>query len=276
MPLHALNGMMYYVTETGDGPPLLLLHGFTGSSTDWTPLIQRLAPNCYCAAPDLLGHGKTDAPQDWHRYSIEHATADILTLLDQLSIPCASVIGYSMGGRLALHLACTAPERVHKLVLEGASPGLATEDERLARQQADDALAQFIVEAGVAAFVQRWEDLPLFATQRRLNPAQIETLRQMRMQNTPTGLSGSLRGMSTGRQPCLWPKLSSLHMPVLLLAGEKDAKFQALATQMHAQIPDATLRIVPNAGHNIHLEQPEAFFLAVSPFLWATKSILLQ
>lgn len=267
-----VNGVNYHIEESGTGYPLLFLHGFTGCSSDWSPVISALCTNYRCIAPDLLGHAQTAAPADWMRYSMEHVTDDLLGILDSLQVESAGVIGYSMGGRLALHLACTAPQRVRCLVLEGASPGLATPQERYARLQADDKLAKRIQNDGTAAFVDYWENLPLFASQRELSQAQRARIRQTRQQHSPTGLACCLKGMSTGRQPNLWPMLPYLQVPVLLLAGERDLKFRGIAAEMYESMSslnlnETTLSVIPQAGHNTHLERLSEYVQAVSAFL---------
>lgn len=264
-----IDSVSYSVEVTGDGHPLLLLHGFTGAAASWSPHIPRLAGVRRVIAPDLLGHGATGAPGDPHRYRMERAVADLLALLDALDAPRADVLGYSMGGRVALSLAAAAPRRVTRLILESATPGLVDPEERAARVAADEALAATIEREGVAAFVARWESLPLFAGHAGLPAETRERLRAGRLANRPGGLAGSLRGMGTGRMPALWEQLGELGMPTLLVAGALDEKFSAIARRMAALVPRARLAIVPDAGHTVHLERPDAFTEAVLGFLGA-------
>jgi pimeloyl-ACP methyl ester carboxylesterase len=168
----SVNGITLHAALAGAGPPLLLLHGFTGSAATWRPLAERLAPLRRTIAVDLIGHGLSDAPADPARYSMEHCLADLLALLDALGLARAAVLGYSLGGRVALQLVAAAPERVSALVLESASPGLASAAERAARAAADDALSTAIERDGLAAFVAGWEQLPLWASQAAL-PAEL-------------------------------------------------------------------------------------------------------
>jgi len=262
-----VNGMTYHVETAGDGPPLLLLHGFTGSADTWRPLLPALARRCTTVAVDLPGHGRTDAPPDPGRYRTEAVADDLCRMLDRLSIGRAAVLGYSMGGRLALSLAMLAPERVGALVLESASPGLATEGERLARAEQDEALARRIEQDGIEAFVDDWENLPLFASVKRM-PAEVrDRLRRGRLANRPHGLAASLRGMGTGVQPSWWDRLPELAVPVQLITGELDGKFCGIAERMKAALPDARLAVVPDAGHLVHVEKPELFVTIVMNFL---------
>ncbi|MER3485043.1 MAG: 2-succinyl-6-hydroxy-2,4-cyclohexadiene-1-carboxylate synthase, partial [Chloroflexota bacterium] len=156
-----INGVHYNMARTGNGPPLVLLHGFTGSLQTWTAIMPRLALDFDTIAIDLLGHGATDAPGDAARYRAEWVVADLVAMLDHLGVGSAAWLGYSMGARAALHVAIEHPDRVSALVLEGASPGIADPKERAERVKSDGALANFIETEGVAAFVDRWERLPL-------------------------------------------------------------------------------------------------------------------
>jgi 2-succinyl-6-hydroxy-2,4-cyclohexadiene-1-carboxylate synthase len=258
-----LNGVAYDVQmagdKTGNAPTLLLLHGFSGAADSWDAHIAALvAAGCYVVALDLLGHGRTAAPPDPARYAMRHAAADLHALLMQLNTR-ATVVGYSMGGRLALGLACYHPLAVTRLVLESASPGLASADERAARMAADEALAARIEAHGVPAFVDFWEQQPIFATH---TAAQRAALRPVRSRHSAAGLAASLRGLGTGAQPSLWPQLPHLPMPVHLISGALDAKFTAINAQMAAQIPRVAHTQLA-AGHTPHLERPAEWLAAV-------------
>ena len=262
-----VNGLGFTVEAGGSGEPLVLLHGFTGSAASWRAHRPALEARHRVVAPDLLGHGGSDAPADPARYAMAPTVADLAGLLDQLELRAILLLGYSMGGRVALHFAAAHPERVRGLILESASPGLATAAERAARIAADEALAARIEREGLAAFVDHWERLPLFAGQAQL-PAEVRAaLRTQRLANNPAGLANSLRGLGTGAQPSLWDRLPEIRTPALLMAGALDEKFTAIAQQMAAALPTARLAIVPAAGHTVHLEQPEAFQRLVTEFI---------
>jgi 2-succinyl-6-hydroxy-2,4-cyclohexadiene-1-carboxylate synthase len=263
-----INDISLNVEQAGAGQPLLLLHGFTGSAASWAALIHSLPPDIRAIAPDLIGHGRSDSPPDAGRYRMQRCVADLLALLDALQIERADVLGYSMGGRVALHLAAAAPDRVGALVLESSSPGIAEATERQARVVADQALADSIAREGLAAFVERWERLPLFASQATLPEDTRARLHAQRLLNNPLGLANSLRGMGAGEQEPLWDRLATLNIPTLLIAGELDAKYRALADQMAAMLPSARSVIVPGAGHTVHLEQPQLFAKNVIEFLY--------
>jgi len=263
----AVGDVRYAVRTCGDGPPLVLLHGYTGSSALWTALAAQLAPNFRCIAIDLLGHGDSSAPPDPARYAMAATLTDLAGLFDALGLERAALLGYSMGGRVALAFAIEHPQRVTALLLEGASPGLADAGERAARASADAALAARITRDGTDAFIDTWMAQPLFASQARLDADTRARARRQRAANSALGLAASLRGLGSGAQPSYWHRLHELTMPVLLLAGADDAKFQALARAMARRIADATLQPIAAAGHATHLEQPAAFAHAVEAFL---------
>lgn len=259
---------------SASAPPALLLHGFTGHGGSWAEAGQTFAAAGFrVLAPDLLGHGRSPAPPDPKRYAMAHAAADLAALLDAAADGPVHLLGYSMGGRLALYFSLTYPERVRSLTLESASPGLASEAERAERRGWDNALADHIERDGIAAFVDYWESLPLWnSQQRRLSTQQRRQLHAQRRQNRPVGLANSLRGIGAGAQPNLLPRLPSLTAPILLLAGADDRKFAAINRQMAEQIPNARLVILPDAGHTVHLERPLAFARAVLTFWSAGDS----
>jgi 2-succinyl-6-hydroxy-2,4-cyclohexadiene-1-carboxylate synthase len=261
------DGLRLHVQTLGEGDPLLLIHGFTGSIMSWgEELLSGLSQGHEVVAVDLVGHGKSDISTDPERYRMEEMLQDLEEILDSLSIPEARWLGYSMGGRLALAGAVLRPSRVSSLLLESASPGLAGEGERRARRRADEALAEGILRGGMEAFVDHWLGLPLFATQGKLPPQVRAAARERKLKNQPEALAACLRGMGTGAQPSFWEALADIGVPTLLLAGEEDQKFTQLAESMAKEIPDVELRLMPRAGHAIHLENPFAWLAAVLTF----------
>jgi 2-succinyl-6-hydroxy-2,4-cyclohexadiene-1-carboxylate synthase len=246
---------------------LLLLHGFTGNAATWGDIVAELRPETPCIAVDLVGHGETEHPSSLDHYRMPAAVADLATLLDLLDLPRVALLGYSMGGRMALQFAVAHPERVSALLLESSSPGIADPAERAARVQSDEALAERIERDGIPAFVREWEALPLFRSQTRLPAAVQEAQRAQRLRNSPLGLANSLRGMGAGAQQPVWPALATLRMRVLLIAGEEDRKYVGLARAMEERLRDVRVSIVPEAGHTVHLEQRAAFTATVRDFL---------
>ncbi|MFC4075924.1 2-succinyl-6-hydroxy-2,4-cyclohexadiene-1-carboxylate synthase [Salinithrix halophila] len=262
-----VGGVKYRVEEQGSGPPLLLLHGFTGGAVNWEPFVPAWSLRFRVIRVDLIGHGETDSPGDPARYSMESVVADLVGILDSLGVKKTDLLGYSMGGRLALSLATTHPERVQRLMLESSSPGLKTREEREERIRRDEALADRIETDGIRAFVDAWEQIPLFASQRFLPEEVRRKLREQRLANHPRGLANSLRGMGTGAQPSWWASLDRLTLPVLLIKGEWDAKFCRIAEEMKDKLADARMETVKGAGHAVHVEQPRRFERIVLDFL---------
>jgi 2-succinyl-6-hydroxy-2,4-cyclohexadiene-1-carboxylate synthase len=166
-----------------------------------------------------------------------------------------TLAGYSMGGRIALHAALAMPERIDRLILIGASPGLADPAERAARRRADEQLAAEFESSTIDELATRWARTPVLAG---LPPSAAALAQADRLRNTPAGLARALRGLGTGALPSLWDRLSSLAIPVTLLAGERDPKFIAIAGRMQTLIPTAGVTVVPGAGHAAHLENPAA------------------
>jgi 2-succinyl-6-hydroxy-2,4-cyclohexadiene-1-carboxylate synthase len=199
--------------------------------------------------------------------------ADLMAILDVLQIEKARILGYSLGGRLALFTAVAYPQRINSLILESASPGLKTEVERQARVQQDRELADWIEAEGIQAFVNRWEKLPLWQSQQSLAAATRQALRHQRLQNNPLGLAHSLRGMGTGAQPSQWQQLAQCEIPTLLITGELDQKFGDINRQMAGLLPQARLEIVAGAGHTVHLERPSQFAQIVLSFLQKSLEI---
>ncbi|WP_419955846.1 2-succinyl-6-hydroxy-2,4-cyclohexadiene-1-carboxylate synthase [Neobacillus niacini] len=262
-----VNDSRYQVEVCGEGFPLLLLHGFTGDSSTWTPFCQVWGKHSKLIIPDIIGHGKTDSPEDLNRYQIESAAEDLILLLDQLEIEKFDLLGYSMGGRLALTLAILYPERVRKVILESASPGLKTDEERILRRMKDEELANFIKDQGIMSFVNYWEAIPLFSTMRSLPNSIRDSIREQRLSNNAQGLANSLLGMGTGSQASWWEKLDLLGCEVLLLTGEKDEKFCKIAERMTEEMNRATWIVINDSGHAIHVESKEKFGTIVSDFL---------
>ncbi len=262
-----IDGLRYAVEETGAGEPLVLLHGFTGCAANWRPLLPRLAERHRVIAIDLPGHGNSGAPGSVARYKMPRVAADLIELLTRHDATPAHWLGYSMGGRLALYMAVRQSSVVRSLTLVSATAGLANAAKRQARRAADEALAARIERDGVASFVAEWERNLLFAGLAGLPEEARATLHEQRLSNSPLGLANSLRGMGAGAQPSLWSRLAAMTAPALLIAGQRDTKFVALNEGLAVSIPNATLRLIPDAGHVVQMEQPEAFLAAVTDFL---------
>ncbi len=253
----------------GDGSPLVFLHGFTGSAATWAPYVGEV-PGSSVLAIDLPGHGRSPRPPSV--ISFPEIADTVVAVLDGHGVGDATWLGYSMGGRVALQVAVRHPTRVRRLIIESASPGIPDPSERRARADADDALATSIERDGLESFVERWASIPLFATQQRLAPEILDRERRGRLANTASGIAAGLRCLSVGRQPSLWPDLPSIDAPTLVVVGADDRKYLALGRSLAAAVPRARLRVVANAGHTVHLEQPALFWSEVRAFLQETDA----
>ncbi|WAA10045.1 2-succinyl-6-hydroxy-2,4-cyclohexadiene-1-carboxylate synthase [Fervidibacillus albus] len=262
-----INGFTYAYETIGQGTPLILLHGFTGSKETWRPFFDLWKDAYQVIAIDLPGHGQTDHPDALHRYRMESVCRDLDALINTLQLPSVNLLGYSMGGRVALSFTCLYPDRVKKLVLESSSPGLEQRSDREKRMANDERLAQMIEEKGIAFFVNYWENIPLFRTQKTLPFHLRQRLREERLAQHPRGLANSLRGMGTGVQPSWWGQLHNISIPVQLIVGERDGKFCEIAQRMKNILPNANYLEVKGAGHAIHVEKGEIFGKIVMDFL---------
>lgn len=264
---HVIDGIRYNIDTYGEGFPVILLHGFTGDVSMWNPFYESWGKQSELIAVDIIGHGKTEIPDDMERFKMLSVVDDIFLLMEKLKIKKADFIGYSMGGRLALSFAAKYPTKVRKLVLESASPGLESEELRKQRIEQDEKLASFIEEKGIEAFVDYWENVSLFSSQKQL-PEEIKSrIRKQRLQNTERGLANSLRGMGTGAQPSWWDELGELNVDTLLITGTLDEKFCLIAEKMTMRLKKVKWINVEEAGHAIHVEKSEKFGTIVSRFL---------
>ena len=259
--------MSLNVLTAGDGPPVLLLHGFTGTARMWSAQVAAWSPAHRVIAPDLLGHGGSDAPVDPAAYALERQAQTLADLLELLEAAPATVVGYSMGARLALVLALEHPASVDGLILESPSAGIRDEADRAARRVADERLAEEIERKGTDAFVARWEQMPIFASHADLPDEVVSHQRAERRRHSPAGLSASLRGAGQGVMLPLHDCLARITVPTLVIAGERDGTGLERARVVSASIPGARFETIEGAGHTPHLESPEAFLGITDEFL---------
>ncbi|MBV8431619.1 MAG: 2-succinyl-6-hydroxy-2,4-cyclohexadiene-1-carboxylate synthase [Solirubrobacterales bacterium] len=229
-------------------PTVLFLHGFTHTGSSWERVVAALGESYRALTPDIRGHGSASAAVP---VTLEAVLGDLEPLSGSGEL---TLVGYSMGGRLALHAALAWPDRVERLVLIGASPGIADPEEREQRRRADEQLADEIEQSSIEEFAYRWAETPVLAG---LPEQARERAHADRLRNTPAGLARALRGLGTGALPSVWGRLDELRMPVVLVAGEQDQKFRQIAGRMAESIPTAGTAVVAGAGHAVHLEAPE-------------------
>lgn len=260
--------LSYFVT--GQGAPVTLLHGFTQSGRSWRELITRMPDGWMWIVPDLRGHGETQT-RHGAPCSMAACTADLVNLWDELGVERTHLVGYSMGGRLALHVGARRPERVLSLVTIGAHAGL-DEDAREGRRRGDEALAERIEQDGLEAFVDYWGSLPLFGGLQQRGPAYVAHVRAERMQNHVAGLACSLRGMGAGVMEPVWDELARAPFPCTFVAGQLDHGYVASARRLTAAVPNGHTELVLRAGHAVHQERPDAFARVLANHLAATAA----
>lgn len=246
-------------------PNLVLLHGFMGSGENFAHLIPGLKSFCNPITIDLLGHGRTDGAELHYRFSTKEQVADVTKLIsEQLDVPLY-LYGYSMGGRLALQLALHRPDLYRGLILESATFGIEGETERQARQSLDARRSDAIT-GNFEGFLEDWKNMPLFASS-TADPDLLKRTERIQQEQNPFWLANALQGFGTGTMPCVRDRLKDLAIPVQLIAGERDSKFVHINRQMEREIPDAQLQLVKDAGHRVHLEQPEKLLAVIGDFI---------
>ena len=262
-----MSGRALAAERSGCGSALMLFHGYTGAGRGMAGLAGELQNDFDTIAPDLPGHGRSASRAAAQGYSFDACVDDLVATLEATGHRSAHWLGYSMGARLALACAVRYPSRVTSLVLLAGRAGIADPGERAARRRADEALAARIVAHGIEAFVDEWLAQPLFATLRRLGPEFMARERKARLANDARGLASSLRVLGPAAQPPLFETLPRLNMPVLLVAGALDERFVAAAHELARSLPSAEVCVIPDAGHAVHLEQPDACLRVVRKFL---------
>jgi 2-succinyl-6-hydroxy-2,4-cyclohexadiene-1-carboxylate synthase len=257
---------MLYFECSGDtsNSPVVLLHGFMGNTQDWAPVMQRLATHFFCLAIDLPGHGKSLNVED--AFTFPGIAAAIVQVFEANRVTSAPIIGYSMGGRIALYLAVHYPHLCSALIVESATAGIRDETLRSERRCLDDKWVRLMKEGVFEQFLRTWYAQPVFSSLAQ-KPAILEKIIKRRRSNDPKGLVRALEVFSVGSQTPLWDHLPSLALPVLLITGEQDKKYVDLITDMATKIPASTVVILPDAGHNVHMERPEDFAEHIIAFL---------
>jgi 2-succinyl-6-hydroxy-2,4-cyclohexadiene-1-carboxylate synthase len=261
-------GVSVAYDEAGEGEPVTLLHGFTLNGRSWREVIAKMRDGRRWIMPDIRGHGDTRTDRG-APVTMEACAADLALLWDALGIERTHVVGYSMGGRLALHVAVRLTDRVRSIVTVSAHAGL-DETAREGRRQGDEALAERIERFGIEPFVNYWAAQPMFAGLERRGAAFAARLRAERLSNDPQGLAASLRGMGAGAMEPLWDDLQQLDMPCTFVAGADDAPYVNYARRLSESVSGSHLEIVPRCGHSVAMERPAAMAKVLSAHLaWA-------
>ncbi|MBT8379465.1 MAG: 2-succinyl-6-hydroxy-2,4-cyclohexadiene-1-carboxylate synthase [Ignavibacteria bacterium] len=246
---------------------ILFLHGFTGCANDWKEVAEKIGPEFNKIALDLIGHGKSDSPGVVKFYKSDESNEQILFILNHFEIDKLILCGYSMGGRTALRFASTHPEKISTLILESTSAGIENEAERKSRIKSDETLANFIESHSIEEFVEKWMGLEIFKSQKALPKEKIQKLKNAKSKNLKIGLANSLRGFGTGVMPYLGNELKKMNFPILLITGELDEKFTIINGDLVKYFKNAEHKIIPDAGHNVHLEKTIELVSVIKEFL---------
>ncbi|MBD2346454.1 2-succinyl-6-hydroxy-2,4-cyclohexadiene-1-carboxylate synthase [Anabaena subtropica] len=262
----------YSLISNHDKAVILFLHGFMGDIDEFDATIKLLGDDFSYLILDLPGHGNTQVSGGNEFYLMANTAQALINLLDELEIHKCFLVGYSMGGRLALYLTLHFPARFYRVVLESASPGLATEVERLERVKHDAQIAKKLArnsnKSDFAAFLLNWYSQPIFGNIK--HHPEFEFMLESRLHNQPVELVKSLQFMGAGSQPCLWEILKNNRIPLLLLVGENDHKFIEINRKIAKIAPLSQLKVISNAAHNIHFENTEKFVQELKEFFTAT------
>ncbi len=245
---------------------LVLLHGFTGSSRDFLEMPEMILSRYQCLIPDLPGHGKTQVVSDKAAFSTSGQIYLLKQWLDPLTQGKVHLLGYSMGGRLALQFAARNSSHVKSLILVSTTAGIRNANARLARILSDRELARKILSSEPAGFLNSWLAQPLFrgVSERGQKFIAQEVARRLPIQ--PFGLANSLKYFGGGVMPSIWHRLSEIRPATLVIAGSQDQKYSELATQLVSSLPNASLAIL-ETSHAPIIESPDVFWKQVAQFL---------
>ncbi len=245
-----------YLNSKRDATPALLLHGFTGSHSSWEEVIGRI--EVAAIALDIPGHGKSTFNNLDVDYSIDCWCEDLNEILDSLKVNKVNLCGYSMGGRLATAFAAKYPKRINKLILESASYGIEDLEDRKERFEEDLKLCN-LIEEDFLKFVKKWEDSALFVKQRRRNLESFLNQKKKRLSHNPIHLSKALRSFSQGKMDFYLHNISKFEFPIVIINGAEDKKYVQIGGQISALANRGKHHIIPNSGHNVHLENLDLF-----------------
>jgi len=268
------DGTHLHVTRyDGTGHLIVALHGFTGTAESMGELVERVRGDRPAVLIDIVGHGQSDAPSALEPYSMGSVVDQVLSVVGPHQPGTVHLLGYSMGGRVALSIAARAPWFFASVTALSASPGIADPRERQARYDDDHALAERLEKIGLEAFVDEWLSLELFAPYRAaIGDAGVRATRNERCGANPVGLANSLRGTGTGSMPPVWHALPSIRTPLLSVAGALDTKYVHLGRRMAEAAHNGRAEVVEGCGHVVHVENCAAVAALVADFLEVCES----
>ncbi len=255
------------INNKNSGESAFFLHGFTGCASDWVHIVSKLNKKFNYFLADLVGHGKSDSPKENYYYFIDSIVNQLKEIILSLSNSKIVLVGYSMGGRIALNFALQNAPLLKGLILESSTWGISEENLRKERVLQDQKLADFIYTNPIDKFIDYWMNIDLFNTQRRFSNEMLSQIRERKLENNKEGLANTLRYSGTGRMKPLHNYLKDIPFKTLLITGALDSKYTDINVEMVKLFTNAEHKIIKNAGHNTHLEEPQKFIDEINKFL---------
>lgn len=246
---------------------IFFLHGFTCSSLDWSDVIDDIVKNFNPILIDLIGHGKSDSPENLDYYRVESQIEQIKKIISHFTDEKIILCGYSMGGRLALSFANKYPENLSGLILESSTYGIKNNSEREKRIKRDNSICEYIKSHSIEEFVNLWMNKDIFNSLKKLPEEKYNSIIKSKLENNKIGLVNSLLGFGTGIMPSLFDELKKIKIPTLLITGELDKKFTTTNKEMVNEFPSANHFIIKHTGHSAHLENSTEFINRINQFL---------
>jgi pimeloyl-ACP methyl ester carboxylesterase len=257
-----------HVEETGSGPALLFIHEFAGDHRSWAPQVGHFAPGFRCITYAARGYPPSSVPDHLGSYSQQHAVQDALDVLGALEIDSAHLVGLSMGGFCAVHLALQAPQIVASATIAGVGYGAAYQDRDAFREECE-VIAKAFEEEGAAAVAVRYSVGPARVQFENKDPTGHAEFAAMLAQHSSLGSALTMRGFQRER-PSLFDfsdQLSQMAVPLLILVGDEDDGALDTSVALKRMVPSAGLMVFPKSGHTLNLEEPELFNAALDSFL---------
>jgi pimeloyl-ACP methyl ester carboxylesterase len=261
------DGVKLHYEEAGSGVPVVFVHEFAGDYRSWEPQVRNFARRYRCITYNARGWTPSEVPQDVAAYSQARARDDIRCVLDHLKIDKAHVVGLSMGGFATLHFGLTYPDRALSLVVAGAGYG-AEKDQRERFRNEAVVIAGKLEKDGMAAFAEAYAYGPTRVQFENKDPRGFAEFKQQLAEHSAKGAANTQLGVQRERPSIfdLEPQLKMLTVPTLILNGDEDWPCLLPGVFMKRMIPSAALQLIPNSGHTINIEEPDAFNAALAAF----------
>lgn len=271
MPLiTADDGVRLHVEEVGRGVPIVFVHEFAGDHRSWEPQLSRFARSHRCIAFSARGYPPSEVPEAVEAYSQERARDDIRAVLDALGIERAHVVGLSMGAYATLHFGLDYPERALSLVLAGCGHGSEPEKRAVFAAEAE-AAAERLLRVGMPEVAAAYAESATRVQFQNKDPRGWAGFRDRLAEHSALGSANTLRGLQ-GRRPSLYDlaeRLPGIELPTLVITGDEDWHCLEPGLLLKRSIATAALAVLPNAGHTLNLEEPDAFNRLLADFLQA-------